>query len=167
MSEPPFVVSFEHGQGKGNSVHGTLTLSNETDEARWLVLSANLDERLAESFDAQLVQLCTFEHDPSVHYLQALGTETGLVAFHLGPDVSIALDRFAFRSYGDAPILQLWEAAEIRAADAPVEDSFPALTPIAAPTAIAEAYKRETTSTHKLKPCPVTLDVLKRWALKA
>ncbi len=166
MSEPPFVVSFEQGEGKGNTIHATLTLSNETDEARWFVLSANLDTRLAEAFEAQLVQLCTFEHD-ALHYVQALGTETGFVAFHLGPDVSIALDRFAFRSYGDAPILEVWEATKIRAAGAPVEDCFPALAVISASTAVGEAFKRETAGTYEQKPCPVAVDVVKRWAIKA
>ena len=166
MNESPFPVRFESGPGKGNAVHATLTLRNEADTPRWLVLSASLDARLSDAFEAQVVQLCSFESTSSLQYLQALGTESGFVAFRLGAGTSLSLDSFALRSYGGTT-LDIWAVADIHADGTALGTIFPALTPLAEVTTVRDAYKRATSATHEQKPCAVTLDVIQRWTVTA
>jgi hypothetical protein len=167
VEKAPFFASFEPGQGKGNTVYGTVALTNGGATPRWFALSTSLDTALEEAFDAQLVQLCSFKHAPDLYYVQGLGLQTGFVAFLLGPNVTLSLDRFAFRTYGDDPTLHVWELNGIHAGDQPIEALFSALETLGKSVEVTDAFARVTEGTHEQKPCAVRLDVVGRWSVNA
>jgi len=156
------------------TVFADLTLTNRAKAARWFVLRAQLHEPLQESFCAQLVQVCGFDSNPDVRYLQALGVETGLLAFHLAPGATLELVSAGLRLDGGVGAFELIEAKGLvddsgRRLETLFEPGEAADTAPSGPTQIEgqarviAAYQRRTLRTAEPRGLQVELEVVKRW----
>jgi len=142
-----------------------LTLDNSSSEdARWLVTRAYLQDPLAETFQAELVQACGFESRLVVYYLRALG-DTGCYAWLLEAGAVIELEMFAYRAMGDAIGFELWRCEGIQAGDRSLDACFDYPFALSGRTKVPEAHRRVTRATFEQKGVAIELQGSERFTL--
>ncbi len=172
--EAPWIVTIRRRKGLrpgSETVFADVTLMNGAESARWFVLRAQLHEPLQESFRAELLQVCGFDSNPGVRCLQALGVDTGFLAFQLAAGATLELESLGVRMNGGSGAFELVEAEGLLDSDGrELETLFVASEATPSPpmlidgqVRVSKAHQRRTLRTSKARGVEVNVGVVARW----